>query len=424
MSARRSRVPGRPVPTQADGKKKRECQQLKCSHGNRDPRFLRSTTVSIGHSPQRYAVAAAYNGRCRSVARSSDALVSPQAPRQSSEGEIYERVTSTVGRSSPPQPTRRRLIPRLPSIVSASRIVPRLILYILLLSTLLQTAVGSPLSKNPNLTPRQAIPDKFGNTGNSPAPLSNQPPPRPTTITTTPTSSSTTLEISPTSLEPSTSASPLSTQTPLPSPSNNSPFPTTPPAPLTLTAPRPTLTHPAIAAIAAGGFLTLCLLATLAYCAYRRRPSHNIREIAIRRSKLGSRLGFRIFGSEPFSRDGSRAERRGSGGSEGSLRQKETGRNEGNENAWKGRVDGLDKGVISKGNISRPKNLWAGEDGMLGVPKAGFLHYERWGKGEEIGEGRVRGYKVVISGPRPGRPVSAEPLGRLSGMGLGMGYLK
>lgn len=139
--------------------------------------------------------------------------------------------------------------------------------------------------------------------------------------------------------------------------------------------------------------------------AYRRRPSNNVDEIPIRRSKLGSRLGFRIFGeggSRSASRSSSRRGRRGSD---------DDGDKEKHVEGW-----------LDKGNISRPKNTWL-ENGLLSVPKPAFLNND----GEKARDEEDRAPwvdKETISGPRPGRPRSAEPLGRLSGMGLGMGYLK
>ena len=49
-----------------------------------------------------------------------------------------------------------------------------------------------------------------------------------------------------------------------------------------------------------------------------------------------------------------------------------------------------------------------------------------WGRGSKemkAQEKREKG-RPSISRPMPARPQSALPLGRLSGMGLGMGYLK
>lgn len=57
---------------------------------------------------------------------------------------------------------------------------------------------------------------------------------------------------------------------------------------------------------------------------------------------------------------------------------------------------------------------------MLEVPRAAFMKSD----GEVVESGERWVEKGEISEPRPVRPVSAEPLGRLSGMGLGMGYLK
>lgn len=76
---------------------------------------------------------------------------------------------------------------------------------------------------------------------------------------------------------------------------------------------------------------------------------------------------------------------------------------------------------MNKGAISRPKNAWL-ENGFLSVPRPGFVREEvERERGRGMGDERA---PWVIGEPRPLRPVSAEPLGRLSGMGMGMGYLK
>jgi hypothetical protein len=125
-----------------------------------------------------------------------------------------------------------------------------------------------------------------------------------------------------------------------------------------------------------------------------KRRRIDVNEIPIRRSKLVSRLGYRVFGDKPLSRNISRQSNRYSQESKGS---------------W------LDKGIIG-----RPKPVWL-ETGSLSVPKATFLDRA------EIENERapwVDGFKSSIGRPIPSRPRSAEPLGRLSGMGSGMGYLK
>lgn len=60
------------------------------------------------------------------------------------------------------------------------------------------------------------------------------------------------------------------------------------------------------------------------------------------------------------------------------------------------------------------------ENGLLSVPKPAFVKEEK----ENVEEGERWVDKGTISLPRPVRPESAEPLGRLSGLGMGMGYLK
>lgn len=79
--------------------------------------------------------------------------------------------------------------------------------------------------------------------------------------------------------------------------------------------------------------------------------------------------------------------------------------------------------MVEKNRVGRrdEDGGWKGE--LLRVPRAVFgkeVEVERE-RGREAGE---RWAGVLISGPRPVRPASAEPLGRLSGMGMGMGYLR
>jgi hypothetical protein len=132
---------------------------------------------------------------------------------------------------------------------------------------------------------------------------------------------------------------------------------------------------------------------------YRRRPANNVDEIPIRRSRLGSRLGFRIFGDSASRAASRQSSRRGS-------------KEDSNDKQFEGWLD--------KGTISRPKNAWL-ENGFLSVPKPGFLKEK-----DSVDVNREEKWvdRGTISAPRPGRPRSAEPLGRLSGMGMGMGYLK
>jgi hypothetical protein len=82
---------------------------------------------------------------------------------------------------------------------------------------------------------------------------------------------------------------------------------------------------------------------------------------------------------------------------------------------------------VDKARISRPKTAYlengnGNGNGFLGVPRPLFAREGREREEErDVAPWLDKGW---ISAPRPGRPVSAEPLGRLSGMGLGMGYLK
>jgi hypothetical protein len=146
----------------------------------------------------------------------------------------------------------------------------------------------------------------------------------------------------------------------------------------------------------------LALILGISLFLIRRHRRPDIMEIPIRRSKLGSRLNRRMFGSRASSRADSRgSSRRSSALLTGDVREKQT-------EAW------LDKGTISK-----PKAAWL-ENGLLGVPRPSFMTSDK----DKTEADEKWASKSDISGPRPGRPASAEPLGRLSGMGMGMGYLK
>ncbi|KAF2794328.1 hypothetical protein K505DRAFT_337049 [Melanomma pulvis-pyrius CBS 109.77] len=283
---------------------------------------------------------------------------------------------------------------RLPMSMRFTTLILYISITLLFLSSTTIAAPAHAYRPNPHrIHHRQAIPDKTGQTGNSPAPVrSTLPsqlatpctlPPKPT-ITYNPPSSP-----KPTTLVPGNAG----TTTP---PGELGLNPNNPSRPLTLTSPIFPLSAGAIAGIAGGSAVLVCILVSLAICTYRRRRVA-VDEIPIRRSKLVSRLGFRVFGEgKPASRSPSR---RGSNDSNDSKQ------------SW-----------LDKGTIGRPKPAWL-ENGLLSVPKPGFLRQER----VEEGEGDERAPwvdKRVIGKPTPGRPRSAEPLGRLSGMGLGMGYLK
>lgn len=110
-----------------------------------------------------------------------------------------------------------------------------------------------------------------------------------------------------------------------------------------------------------------------------------------------------MFGSPSGSRSQSRQERLGSVDSRGDSLEKKS-----------------DGGYLDKGSISRPKPAYL-ENGLLSVPKPGFVRDNQMTASDDAAPWLD---KRTIGPPRPGRPRSAEPLGRLSGMGMGMGYLK
>lgn len=282
-----------------------------------------------------------------------------------------------------------------------------LIVYVTLVFLLLSsTAIAAPAHAKPSnlhlIHNRQAVPDRTGQTGNGPASidpeiprLSVSPSPTPCVIFPIPTAAT-------------PSPSPPSSTPSIPSPGNegntNGPpgqlglNPNPPIRPLVLTSSPFPLTPARIAGIAVGGLALLCIIIAVAVWMWKRRRV-DVNEIPIRRSKLVSRLGFRVFGEKTTSRSVSRNERRDSRGSVGSN---------GSKKSW-----------LDKGTIGRPKAEWV-ENGFLSVPKAAFVGRDEF----EERAPWVDGFKGSIGRPRPSRPRSAEPLGRLSGMGLGMGYLK
>ncbi|KAF9729545.1 hypothetical protein PMIN06_009711 [Paraphaeosphaeria minitans] len=244
---------------------------------------------------------------------------------------------------------------------------------------LLPTASTSPLAisgAHIHLHRRQAIPDATGNTGNIPSAILPAPPPHPPPITPCP-------------------PAPTVITTPTPTPPSSSTLPTTTdPLILTPTPTNPLLSPGTLSALIAGSATAILLALLLATSILRRhRRATAIAEIPIRRSKLGSRLRRRVFNSPPPGTS-SRASSRSSGRTLG--------------------AEGKDK----EGDVRRPGGGEFGEGEMMRVPRAAFM---REGKGD-VERGAWVG--VVISGPRPVRPRSAEPLGRLSGMGMGLGYLR
>ncbi|KAF2472544.1 uncharacterized protein BDR25DRAFT_353578 [Lindgomyces ingoldianus] len=266
---------------------------------------------------------------------------------------------------------------------------------LLLYATLALIFLSSPTTAAPWITPRaandspllwrQAIPDKTGETGNKPASVKGQPPPRPVTPSLSPSPSPGNPLPQPTIVTTGSTGS-----TNAPDQLGNSPRPL--PTPLPLMSPTFPLSAGAIAGIAGGAVVLIFVVIFIGVWAFRRRRRLDISEIPIRRSKLGSRLGFRIFGDGLASRGSSR---RGSNDSRNNSQNDSTEKQ-------------IEVGWLDKGTIGRPKPAWL-EDGFLSVPKPGFLAEKR---NDEDSAPWVE--KFAISAPRPARPGSAEPLGRLS----------
>ncbi|KAF1831617.1 hypothetical protein BDW02DRAFT_625521 [Decorospora gaudefroyi] len=298
-----------------------------------------------------------------------------------------------------------------------------------------------------HLVRRQAIPDRFGNTGNDPAPVASQPPPQtsapietstsllstsevnpstststtpsPTSSTTTSTSTSTSTSITATPSPPSLPSEPSLPSPPsLPS-SSSSPPPTTPTPNGSLgeqlqpTDPISPFTPGVIASIAIGGTLIIATLFSILYFLHRHRRRLSIQEIPIRRSMLVSRLAYRVFGSG----GGREASRSSSSASKYTTR---SGHEKHYEQAPSTPPNTLNAGNrstfgsvtawLDKSTIGRPRPAYVETSSMfLELPRPLFA--EREAERDDVrGEGRPR---------RPDR--DAAPLGRLSGMGFGLG---
>ncbi|KAF2117112.1 hypothetical protein BDV96DRAFT_19203 [Lophiotrema nucula] len=312
---------------------------------------------------------------------------------------------------------------RLPASMRFSSLICYITITLFLLTS---STTGAPswhrLDAHAQLHRRQAIPDSTGNTGNEPIPVQPSVASSPFTFAPDPT-------VTPASTPNSNTTTPSSssTSTPLPAP----PSPPTPqptnvvpgssgntnspdslglnpggrPTPFPVASPISILSAGTIAGIASGGVVLLSIFVFVGIWLYRRRHV-DVNEIDIRRSKLGSRLAMRVFGggnNNLGSRSASRADSVGSAS---------TGPYPYDEKRYESSVD--------KASIGKPKAAWL-ENGLLSVPKPGFMRDRERVSADDAAPWVDKG---IISAPRPGRPRSAEPLGRLSGMGLGMGYMR
>ncbi|KAH8711925.1 hypothetical protein GQ44DRAFT_776469 [Phaeosphaeriaceae sp. PMI808] len=370
----------------------------------------------------------------------------------------------------------------------------------LLLFTSLTSAAPITHVRHPALVKRQAVPDRNGNTGNQRAPVASQPPPRVVTTTEVPastiviistnapatiTSATSTiprtpssptgvpsaslalsltastipvssLEANPTSTSPAELLPPLFTSTG-PSPTN------TPSGPgsenqLQRVGPETSTTPAAVAGIAVGGIILIALITGTAFILYRRKKAREIAEIPIRRSKMGSRMGRRIFGNHyddsiAKSRGLAKFTERSSPPREFDTEEKKKKSPQTPPNSRKaqpppinvsrppmspsiyspdrlarttristmtfGSVDGW----LDRSTIGRPQPTFMGTPSqLLDAPKPLFTKDQA--KGRAMADGAAPWVeKGRISPPRPMRPISAEPLGRLSGMGYGLGMM-
>ncbi|KAH7069600.1 hypothetical protein BKA63DRAFT_85524 [Paraphoma chrysanthemicola] len=332
---------------------------------------------------------------------------------------------------------------------SPRRFSPQMAIFMLLMLCSLSTA--TPIQV-PRLDQRQSIPDRFGNTGNEPAPvvssLSVQTDETPVTSTTTilqlsstlvsaPVTSATSFneEITSTGILDKTQTASSSRETLLPSTVTSTQFTslTIRPTPgignqLQRTEPQNPLSPSSIIGIALGSIIFLLIICGIIFLLYRRRKARQIDEIPIRHSKLDGRSSFpeldndngayKSNDSKPespvamytedlsFSRQSSRRapKKHSTPPISPSVYSPRLNRARRISTMTFGSVSGwLDKSIIS-----RPQPAFTGTPSqLLDAPKPLFA--------------RNGGGRMAISPPMPARPTSAEPLGRLSGMGYGLG---
>lgn len=399
-------------------------------------------------------------------------------------------------------PSPLRLPPRC-HLASAKHFTTLVSTIILALIFLASTTSAAPLRERHlhHLIGRQSIPDRFGNTGTGPGPGGLQEPePVPASEPPSGTTSvnrltSSTIRVVTASATTSIQIVPITTTTtsrvqtsvvsvvPTTSTINTSLFPASTTAPITVLSPDTSssssmaqktgfsstfisttsstaeallriapvnpLAPAVLAGIITGGVVFLALLIGLFIFLFRRRRRQEIAEIPIRRSKLGSRLANRVFGTHYDERIAKSRSRNGSQDdvatiftkrrpSSGSLKKEMTlkvpqetyGKSQGpiSPSVYSphmtmrmtristmtfGSVGGwLDKTTIGK---PIPVPAFTGTPSqLLDAPKPLFAK-----PANASDENWIE--KPIISPPRPARPGSAEPLGRLSGMGYGLG---
>ena len=185
--------------------------------------------------------------------------------------------------------------------------------------------------------------------------------------------------------------------------------------------------------IVVGSTILLALLFGTAFLLQRRKKAREVAEIPIRRSKIGSRLGLRIFGSHYDERIG-----RSNGGEKFTQRSVSSRESVQREPEKVGRTPvspslysprrltratrlstmtfGSVTGWLDKSTIGRPQPAFMGTPSqLLDAPRPLFAGRVDADDSAPWSRGRSRG----VSPPRPAR--GAEPLGRLSGMGFGLG---
>jgi hypothetical protein len=330
----------------------------------------------------------------------------------------------------------------------------RLAILLITLLSLISSTFAAPLQRGQHhgLLKRQAIPDRFGNNGSKPTSMiprasslvtatSAETSQRTTSRTTSSTINtpsptitdilSTTLLASPPS-ESSSSFSVLSQPSLFPLPPSSSP----PPPEFQFTSPQTPLRPTTIAGITIGSTILLCLLFGTYFLLHRRAKARQVREIVtVRRNghydaqiapSRSKKKGWMVHKSSVMSWGNSLGESekivdRKSGGPPAvvggpvspSVYSQRFTRDTRGSNMSFGSVRGWwDR---NHGTVKLDKVIVGTRSLMADVPRPLFAEQKR---GDEV---VVVGWKGEISAPRPTRPHSAESLGKLSGMGYGLG---
>ncbi|KAH7070096.1 hypothetical protein FB567DRAFT_220188 [Paraphoma chrysanthemicola] len=322
---------------------------------------------------------------------------------------------------------------------------------IIMLFMLFSLSTATPIQV-PHLDQRQSIPDRFGNTGNQPAPVVSPPSiptnETPTTSTTAILQLSSTLVSAPVTSTTSfnegitstrildktqTASSPRDTMSSSTVASTLPTSLTAQPTPgvgnqLQRTEPQNPLSPSSIIGIALGAIIFLIIMFGIIFLLYRRKKARQVDEIPIRYSKLGGRSNFQVVGSDngAYKGNNSKAGSPVATYTEDLSSSQQFSRSVPEKHntplispsVYSPRLKrarristmtfGSVSGWLDKSIISRPQPVFTGTPSqLLDAPRPLFA--------------RDGGGRMAIIPPMPARPTSAEPLGRLSGMGYGLG---